>query len=193
MTIYFTSDTHFGHERIILYSQRPFKNVEQMNRELVDNWNAVVKPGDTVYHLGDFSFMREAETNEIIRSLKGKIILTRGNHDRKMSAKTLSLFHRAIGEADTRCAIIIKVPYTTPDGEDKTQVIHAGHFPGLTWESAHHGAWMLHGHSHGNMKYPMEGKIMDVSVECTGYTPISFEQIQALMETKSFSAVDHHD
>jgi calcineurin-like phosphoesterase family protein len=51
--VFFTSDTHFGHANIIKYCGRPFASVEEMNRELIARWNAVVGPRDTVYHLGD--------------------------------------------------------------------------------------------------------------------------------------------
>ena len=53
--IFFTSDTHFNHKAIISYCSRPFESVEEMNDRLIDNWNQVVKPNDTVYHLGDFA------------------------------------------------------------------------------------------------------------------------------------------
>ena len=56
MTTFFTSDTHFGHENIIKYCGRPFKDVEKMNERLIKNWNEVVKDTDTIFHLGDFSF-----------------------------------------------------------------------------------------------------------------------------------------
>jgi calcineurin-like phosphoesterase family protein len=31
MSIWFTSDTHFGHERIVSYCKRPFRDVDEMN------------------------------------------------------------------------------------------------------------------------------------------------------------------
>ena len=57
--IFFTSDTHFNHKAIISYCSRPFESVEEMNDRLIDNWNQVVKPSDTVYHLGDFDISSE--------------------------------------------------------------------------------------------------------------------------------------
>ena len=35
--IYFTSDTHFFHSNIINLCDRPFKNVDEMNRVLIRN------------------------------------------------------------------------------------------------------------------------------------------------------------
>ena len=52
---YFTSDWHLFHANIIKYSKRPFKNVEEMNEVILQNYFEVVKPGDRVYYLGDFA------------------------------------------------------------------------------------------------------------------------------------------
>ena len=53
MKTFFTSDLHFGHERVIKFDNRPFKSVEEMNEELIKRWNNKVDRGDLVYVLGD--------------------------------------------------------------------------------------------------------------------------------------------
>jgi calcineurin-like phosphoesterase family protein len=75
MSIYFTADTHFSQERTLKLSKRPFKNIKEMDLTLLINWNKKVKPGDTVYHLGDFGLMN------IRPLLNGKIILVKGNYE----------------------------------------------------------------------------------------------------------------
>jgi calcineurin-like phosphoesterase family protein len=55
MTIWFTSDSHFGHDAIRRLADRPFASLDEMDTALVDRWNGVVRPGDTVWHLGDFA------------------------------------------------------------------------------------------------------------------------------------------
>src|SRR3972149_2927673 len=81
--IFFTSDTHFNHANIIKYCGRPFGSVDEMNREMITRWNAVVDPEDTVYHLGDFALGKVSEWPAIFRQLNGsKKILIRGNHYR---------------------------------------------------------------------------------------------------------------
>ena len=52
--IYFTSDTHFGSQRTLELSKRPFANVGEMDFALMTNWNKTVSQEDVVYHLGDF-------------------------------------------------------------------------------------------------------------------------------------------
>lgn len=51
--IYVTSDTHFCHNKPFIYEDRGFKNIEEMNDTIIENWNKLVKPDDTVIHLGD--------------------------------------------------------------------------------------------------------------------------------------------
>lgn len=80
---FFTSDTHFNHANVIKYCGRPFASVEEMNREMIARWNAVVRPEDIVYHLGDFALGKASEWPAFLRQLNGaKKILVIGNHDR---------------------------------------------------------------------------------------------------------------
>ena len=80
MKYWIISDTHFSHENIIKYCNRPFKTKEEMNEKIIKNWNEVVKQDDIVFHLGDFSF--KSEYDKIKERLIGKIILVSGNHDK---------------------------------------------------------------------------------------------------------------
>lgn len=84
MAIFLTSDTHFGHSKILTIEDngqpiRPFDSLDHMHAVLVERWNAVVAPGDTVYHLGDVSMTRQGL--QILESLNGRKVLIRGNHD----------------------------------------------------------------------------------------------------------------
>jgi len=84
MTIYFTADLHLHHEIIIRYCHRnpPFSDIYDMDRELVRNWNSVIKPFDQVYHLGDFCFTRDSNVyGREMHSVHGKTVFLRGNHD----------------------------------------------------------------------------------------------------------------
>ena len=45
-TTWFTADHHFGHRNVIRFCNRPFETVEEMDRTMIDNWNAVVRPDD---------------------------------------------------------------------------------------------------------------------------------------------------
>lgn len=80
MTNWFTSDLHFGHRNVIPYCNRPYKDLDEMHKEIIRIWNDTVKEGDTVYVLGDFS-LNKKWSREIVPLLKGNKILISGNHD----------------------------------------------------------------------------------------------------------------
>ena len=79
--VFFTSDTHFFHTRIIKHVGRPFGSIEEMNEALINNWNRVVPKDGYVFHLGDFCIGKISEWNSILDKLKGNIYLVAGNHD----------------------------------------------------------------------------------------------------------------
>lgn len=79
---FFTSDTHFGHKNIIRYANRPFADVSHMNEAIIANWNALVGPFDTVYHLGDVALGPWEDWDAVLTRLNGYKILVVGNHDR---------------------------------------------------------------------------------------------------------------
>lgn len=80
--VFFISDLHFGHKDVIAFDHRPFKDVEEMDAEMIRKWNAKVSHGDHVFVIGDmFGGVTTAHAGEIVHSLNGKIHLIRGNHD----------------------------------------------------------------------------------------------------------------
>ena len=81
MTIWFTSDWHLGHKRILDYTDRPFGSVEEMNEALVSNHNLMVGPKDTTYFLGDMIMGGWKNNIHHIDRLNGTKRLVLGNHD----------------------------------------------------------------------------------------------------------------
>lgn len=80
MKIFLIADPHFGHENIIKYCNRPFRDVDEMNNTIVKNWNLAVRKEDKVFVLGDFALRRE-NVSKFGKILNGKKILIKGNHD----------------------------------------------------------------------------------------------------------------
>lgn len=166
MSIFFTSDTHFGHDRIIELAKRPFKCSEEMDEKLIENWNGVVKPSDTIYHLGDFGCGEKA-TAEYLKSihdrLNGNITYIKGNHDKP---KRLSLLPPFQGTLEVKIG---------------KKLFVLGHFPQLTWTDATHGSYHVFGHVHQLMKGI--GKSIYIGVEAWNYTPVSVEQVNEILNT----------
>lgn len=98
MTIWFTSDTHYGHANIIEYCKRPFANTAEMNKVMAERWNARVKPGDTVYHLGDFALGPGEDLDAHRKQLAGRIVLVKGNHDRSTTRMLTAGFDEVVPE-----------------------------------------------------------------------------------------------
>ena len=186
MTIWFTSDTHFGHNKIIAYCERNVENVEQMNEVLIQNWNLSVHQGDEVYHLGDFSFCGKAKTRDIIKRLNGQKFLIRGNHDRSNKTK----WWEEAGFAWAKDYFVLNV-HDSINGQQYHQPIILFHFPILSWDRMSHGSWHLHGHTHDSLP-PFEGCRMDIGVDTNYLRPYSYETIKERMATKGFVKVDHH-
>ena len=88
MKVFFTADCHFSHDKIRLYTNRPFKTVERMNDTIVKRWNEKVGINDLVYHVGDFAFKGQLNADKYERILNGRIVHIRGNHDKNNGVKT---------------------------------------------------------------------------------------------------------
>lgn len=184
MTIWFTSDTHFNHENVIEYSSRPFANLAEMEAAIITNWNAIVAPGDTVYHLGDFALTwgkKHAGTvDRLLSCLNGQKWLIIGNHDRDEVTKN-KRWHKVAHYHEIKIDL----------GGEHRQKIVICHYPMRSWNQMHRGAWMLHGHSHGHLM-DIGGRILDVGVDVHDFRPISIEQVHEFMKTREFISCDHH-
>lgn len=82
MKVYLISDTHFNHDNIKTYCQRP----DDFTTRIIREWKSIVKPNDLVLHLGDVIIGRRQALPDIIAQLPGHKILVIGNHDRQHSA-----------------------------------------------------------------------------------------------------------
>lgn len=168
--IYFTSDLHIGHDNIIKMCERPFDNIQDMNKTLIHYWNQTVQIKDTVYILGDFFFkMPVEEANAIIKKLKGKKILIRGNHDLVYDE---NLFEEV---CDFK---IIKY------NRKKFILMH---YPLLEWPHYFQGGIHLHGHQHNTQEYNLEMRKQgilryDVGVDANALKPISIDEVIRFFE-----------
>ena len=187
--VFFTSDHHFGHNNIIKYSKRPFANVVEMDKALIENWNDVVGKNDTVFHLGDVTF--KADARSYFAQLNGKIFVLAlpWHHDKKWleQEKDQSLMLSKSGHPVVLLTPIA-VLYSHKHGQDGYPLaITLSHYPLAEWEASFHGAWQLHGHSHGTYQAPQGKKCLDVGVDPMGYSPVSFEQVVELMNRKPYA------
>lgn len=162
MTIYFTSDLHLGHKRIIELSKRPFSSIEEMDEEIINRFNSLVKAGDTVYDLGD-TYFKNPRLYE--GRLNGTAIRIKGSHDHDIKEPYM---------------LVIK-PQGLLDEYGEQICITLCHYAMRSWEKSHYASWALFGHHHGMLE--PYGLSFDVGVDCWDYYPISLEQVKEKMAT----------
>jgi calcineurin-like phosphoesterase family protein len=81
LNVYLISDTHLNHTNIATYCDRPADFTER----ILEYWKKTVRPEDLVIHLGDVILDKKNEIEIILKSLPGRKVLVRGNHDRQWS------------------------------------------------------------------------------------------------------------
>ncbi|MEA5602409.1 metallophosphoesterase family protein [Nostoc sp. UHCC 0252] len=179
MVIWFTADTHFGHKKILEYTERPFSSIEEMDEALIENWNSKVTADDEVYHLGDVGLCSPQKLKKILERLNGKIYLIRGNHDKA-------------AEACKDRFEWIKDYYelTIPDSEgyQGRQLIVLLHYAMRVWQASHYGTCHLYGHSHGQLPDDSTSLSFDVGVDCHNYAPINYDDVKRILKTKNWTA-----
>ena len=180
MKTWFTSDTHFGHEGIIAYCERPFKDVAEMDAELIRRWNACVQPGDTIYHMGDFSFCGLIHTREIMAQLNGYKVLVHGNHDKHFfrkdgSFKDVGFDNTMLNGFIERDGKILEMSHYQYKGYDDLEGRDFSHV-----QLDDKGNWLLHGHVHRRWK--INGRMINVGVDQWGFAPVSEEEIMGIVK-----------
>lgn len=191
---YFISDTHFGHSRIIEYCDRPYKDTTQMDIDIIHKWNSVVKPNDTVWHLGDFAFFSKKDHERIyklIQKLNGNINLLLGNHDRHISDNIqfwMDLGFKKVWDSPflfMNDYILSHEPVISKNGIDLTYHPKLKNIHGHTHNSnADFYAMKPEDQKHWNDEHPNFRTIPDItkhsfnaSIEVIDYKPIAFETI----------------
>jgi calcineurin-like phosphoesterase family protein len=168
--VWFTADQHFNHAKVIEYADRPFNSVEGMNEELVKRHNSLVKPGDRVYHLGDFAWH---DHNNFVKRLNGQHYLIKGNHDHVKRLK------EPLGFIWVKDVAQIKI---------NGNLFFLSHFAHRVWPQSHYGAFHLYGHSHGMIEEM--GRSTDVGVDANDYYPVALDSVLEKLGGKGFSY--HH-
>ena len=137
---FYISDWHYGHANVIAFDNRPFKSLLEMDEALVDRWNAVVSPGDTVYVLGDMFWCKAQDAIPILRSLKGQKFLIKGNHDRCNDNKFLREFVKVTEYLEVK---------------DNGRTVILCHYPIPCFKNHFYGSFHLYGHVHNSFEWNM--------------------------------------
>ena len=163
----FIADTHFGHMLMAVHRDRLVPRGTDHDTCLIESWNSVVGPTDTVWHVGDFVFdgMRFEDAKDIFSGLNGRKHLIVGNHDQPH-----------IEKLDWEGVHFGPVHWLDADSGLK---IVGSHHPQREWDSWWRGALHFHGHTHNNL--PSSRRSMDVGVDSIGPFPLTFAEIHQRM------------
>ena len=182
VTIWFTSDLHFGHRNIIKYCNRPWNTVEEMDEALIHNWNSVVGKNDIVFDLGDFAFASNQRWRELVSGLNGKHYLILGNHNvsRYPRDSSMGLFegveHQMLLDIDGRYVYLNHYPFLCYGG---------------AWRNPNNAVYQLFGHIHSgpNSSGKDCDRLMhlfpyqyDIGVDNNDYKPISWNQVKEIIK-----------
>lgn len=155
MNTWFTSDQHFGHDKIRIYCKRPFESVAAMDLQMVQNWNDVVAIQDTVWHIGDFTLGNYETFIFYINSLIGRINIVPGGHDYKWMGDWASVMTpegwRIPGTVNAYLYPPLHSLQIKRKGERPLPLVMC-HYPMMSWDRSHYGSLHLHGHVHNTWK-----------------------------------------
>lgn len=189
---WFSADLHYNHEK--LAATRGCSSVEEMNEQIINNWNKVVTNNDVCFLIGDtvFNDSKGDLTYYLFNKLNFKTLYAqKGNHNSgiKQVFKDHDVYCPDRGGAE----VIFAGDYLEA-WINKTPVVMF-HYPISVWNYMSSGSICLVGHSHGSF-YPSTEACKDAKILDCGYDiwkrPIDFAQARAIMDTKGIQKLDHH-
>lgn len=188
---WFTSDVHFGEEKLHRLNRPQFADINEAKQTILKNFE-VVKKGDRLFILGDLGFGKKevAEFLEPLLKRKVYVIWVRGNHDKddkwktdKYIAPNLLEYLKQCDSMTVKAAVMYNRWY---------HPLYLSHYPHVIWDRSHYGiCFHLYGHSHKETsdvpwtKAIMQGRSLNVNVELHDYKPWSRDEIEEVLSNKS--------
>lgn len=185
MSVFFTADSHFNHQAMVERGWRPqYSTVAEMNEDLIERWNASVRPDDVVWHLGDYALGNTLQSLALVKRLNGTKHLITGNHDKcwpalRDSAKWQGAFLEA-GFASVQAFARRRI---------LGQSVLLSHFPYsgdhvevdrfTDYRLPDSGLWLIHGHVHDAWR--VNGRMINVGVDVHDFRPVPLDAIEGIM------------
>ena len=201
--VWFTSDLHLYHDKEFVYKERGYNSVEDHVQGVLNKINECVGRDDVLINLGDFCLNASQDDFEyVIDNINCQnMYYVNGNHNSRIKQAYRKAIRDNFGDKfdgfDIYPVTYKNITFWGPYTEVKIggQYITLFHFPIDIWNNVRKGWWALCGHCHGNFpeirpEYE-KGKILDVGWDNFG-GPVSFQEIQTIMDNKDFLKKDHH-
>ena len=184
------SDLHFGHGGVISGCNRPFRDVTQMNKEMIRRWNYVVRPQDRVFYLGDFIWGDIEAGKEIRKALNGQIIFIMGNHDKNQTrVRSMGfdeVFDFYVYYHKNITYYMSHYPYAPPLFNRIKAKFLGQEIKFLNRrvpKPRQKNIWLLHGHVHNTWgKINRKEQMINISADVWNFTPVTIKnQIRELV------------
>ena len=190
--VWFTADIHLAHPNVLHLSNRPFKNIEEMRRVILQNINLRVKEEDVLYLLGDVSLGDKRSWVDFLEELKCKnIILVKGNHDKYGTIpkdKVLAVIEQCTIRLMGRTLLLCHHPYRITVMRllrSIRNIRSLRHLMSLFSKvrPVDRGLWLIHGHTHATTKtVPYHNRMLNVGVDAHNFCPVSGDEIIRLIQ-----------
>ena len=171
MTVFFISDTHFGHQNILRLSKRPFRTIAEHDEALVAHWNATVGHEDVVYHLGDFAYGLDEDAdrlNWLFSRLQGRKHLVLGNHDLDGNGRMHPTIAGLGWEARPEHLLHLEI--------DGGRLV-LSHYAQREWQGGQKGAFHFYGHAHGALAGIGRSRDVGVDMPDVAFRPRTFAEL----------------
>jgi calcineurin-like phosphoesterase family protein len=180
------ADPHFGHYHIIEYCNRPYKNIEEMDNDILFRTNSMVGRNDRLIVAGDFGMASLSALQAYRQKINCKnISFVLGNHDSRAKIETV------FGKNNTRDILKISNPNAI-----------VCHYPIAVWDKQHRGYLHFYGHCHSNAEENLDKifpqrRSMDVGVDNIYklygyYGPVDVNRLAERLSTRTGYNIDHH-
>jgi len=167
MKVFFTANLQFGRPGAIKQFKRPFKDVNDMNQSMIQNWNNAVQVDDVVYVLGNFAW-DPTIAEEILGKLNGHIVIVPGELDEAV----IELKRKGIMPKKTG---VIESVFTS-----NTEQLTVSYWPLMEWPNKADGHYLFFGYPSAKYKTDHKKKMVNVSCDFWGYRPQSLDSIMEL-------------
>lgn len=179
---FFTSDLHLWHKNIMKYcpQYRNFASLPEMHQAMLEKFNSVLSPEDTLYVLGDVGFCKVSLIKEFFDQVTvGRKILVRGNHDAKanhLSRVFDEIYEYLVLDLEGEKVNMSHFPYAPPEGAENVEAYDLRY---MEKRLPNDGNWLLCGHVHE--KWKVLDKMINVGVDQWDLTPISQNQVLSII------------
>jgi len=170
MKIWLITDTHFGHDKMEIYCDRP----KDFSKRIVKGLE-VVEPNDILIHLGDFCIGNdEVWHRQFHQEIAGKHWLVKGNHDNKSNSWYLRNGWDWVGAKFQDKFFGKNILFShTPQMEDKQ--IESGLWISGSFDLNIHGHYHNNNHRSKDEQVEITKKHKLLAMEFTNYQPVLLE------------------